>query len=50
MKFIINCPVCQKDFDARTPAMHIRQHHKQATDAQLMLIRNARREVFRSQA
>ncbi|EJD6083262.1 hypothetical protein M0L39_RS17750 [Providencia rettgeri] len=45
MKFIINCPVCHKDFDTRTPAMHIRQHHKNASDHELVKIRNARRNA-----
>lgn len=47
MKNEIRCPVCRLTFDARTPYMHIQQHHKDAKDAELAKIRNARRKCFK---
>lgn len=45
MKTKVTCPLCLRTFDPRLPAMHIRQHHKNASDHELVKIRNVRRNA-----
>jgi len=42
----VKCPVCGVYFDPRIPYQHISAHHAHASDHELSLIRNARRQCF----
>lgn len=40
------CPLCNKTFDPRTPLIHIKKYHPEASDYALARIRDARRSCF----
>ncbi len=42
----IDCPLCGRNFDPRAPYPHIQEYHALASDAELTLIREARRRCF----
>lgn len=39
----INCPICGKWFSLKNSKLHINKHHPNASDAELKMIRDARR-------
>lgn len=45
-KHSIDCPLCGRSFDPRAPYPHIQEYHALASDAELALLRDARRRCF----
>ena len=41
------CPVCGKSFNPKNPVEHINEYHKNASDKQLMQIRDERRKYYK---
>lgn len=42
----VKCPVCGRQFNPLIPYKHIKEHHPDASDHVLVLIRDARRTCF----
>ncbi|HGJ5892426.1 MAG TPA: hypothetical protein ACHBZA_14385 [Arsenophonus apicola] len=46
MNYIVKCPICGKKFNVKNPSKHINAYHPDASEQDLIAIRDARRSLL----